>query len=130
MCSTNAWTRTFPSSIGGWSLPPKGGSCSRTRSREGLADEGTALRGPARALERTRCVEPVADGLGAHPDEARRPGRAAPDATRVGHGQDPTDRNLRIRGQTGLADSSGERNELGELLQWCHVTKRLARSTI
>ena len=28
------------------------------------------------------------------------------------------------------ADSRGERNELGELLQWCHVTKCLAGSTV
>ena len=28
------------------------------------------------------------------------------------------------------AESVGERNELGELLQWCHVTKGLARTPI
>ena len=28
------------------------------------------------------------------------------------------------------AESVGERNELGELLQWCHVTKGLARTTV
>ena len=33
-------------------------------------------------------------------------------------------------GRQGRADSSGERNELGELLQWCHVTECLARTAV
>jgi hypothetical protein len=35
-----------------------------------------------------------------------------------------------FRWRKAMADSRGERNELGELLQWCHVTKCLAWPTV
>jgi hypothetical protein len=42
----------------------------------------------------------------------------------------PLNRLRKGKERKGWADSRGERNEFGELLQWCHVTRCLARSTV
>ncbi len=84
-------------------------------------------------------IKRVADQLGVHPEALRnwvrqaevdggvRPGTTTDDAQRLAE----LEREVReLRRANEMADSSGQRKELCELLRWCQIAQRLARPAV
>ena len=84
----------------------RAGAC--TRIGEQLGVNAETLRGWVRQLE---------------VDEGQRPGTTTMDAEKL----DKPGREVKeLRRANAMAVSSGERNDLGEFLRWCHVAQGLA----
>lgn len=108
---------------------------------EELKERATRLALHARQdpASKVGAIKRIADQLGIHPEALRTwvrqaevdggvvPGLTTADAQRIAD----LEREVREQRRANeMADSTGGRNEFRELLRWCQIVERLARSTV